>query len=401
MRWSKLLLLVLCFTWLGCHFDRGGISAAPEDASYDVAHLDVADRELPDVELPDAGVDADSQDACVVTNGGVEACDSIDNDCDSLTDEDFDLQNDPNNCGICGRVCNLPHAVSTCENADCAVFDCDREPTYGYHTWWDNNQDPADGCEYGCLVSWGGHDLCDGVDNDCDGQTDENCSSLVLYFGFGDPWTLWPDYVYDLSGNFNDGVAIGGALHACSIGDAVPGENMDNCAAEFNGIDGYIEVAATASLDITGAITVMGWLKTTELNNIIITRGTSSANHTWSLRTYDGHTRFAWADGFVYSVDDILDGVVNLTDGDWHHVAAVGDPQANMMYIYVDGQLDNSKPKSTVPSSIIIESGVGHSIGFALYTEGTIDEVSVHNRALSATEIADRYYRLHYEFLMP
>jgi hypothetical protein len=40
------------------------------------------------------------------------------------------------------------------------------------------NGDPSDGCEYGCTVSNGGVEACDGQDNDCDGTTDnftESC----------------------------------------------------------------------------------------------------------------------------------------------------------------------------------------------------------------------------------
>jgi len=37
----------------------------------------------------------------------------------------------------------------------------------------DMNGDPSDGCEYGCTVTNGGVEACDGLDNDCDGTTDD------------------------------------------------------------------------------------------------------------------------------------------------------------------------------------------------------------------------------------
>jgi hypothetical protein len=51
-----------------------------------------------------------------------------------------ELRSDPRNCGACGRVCDLPHASSTCAAARCAIVMCDT----GFA---DCNGDPADGCE--------------------------------------------------------------------------------------------------------------------------------------------------------------------------------------------------------------------------------------------------------------
>ena len=93
-----------------------------------------------------------------------ELCDMLDNDCDGSTDEAFDLRTDEANCGTCGRVCDLPNAASVCVDSDCGISDC----ADGFR---DANRDAADGCE--CVESNGGIELCDGLDNNCDGVIDE------------------------------------------------------------------------------------------------------------------------------------------------------------------------------------------------------------------------------------
>lgn len=45
-----------------------------------------------------------------------ETCNLIDDDCDSQVDEDFDLVNDPNNCGSCGNVCGTTAGALCCSS---------------------------------------------------------------------------------------------------------------------------------------------------------------------------------------------------------------------------------------------------------------------------------------------
>jgi hypothetical protein len=151
---------------------------------------------FPDGTVPDGG---QQRDAYVVPDGCVpspEVCDEQDNDCDGLFDEDEDglplTLADPSNCGTCGYVCQFANAIPSCEGGECVLSACNP----GYH---DINDDPDDGCEYPCLVTNGGVEICDGRDNDCDGLVDEtfdldsdpnNCgecaNTCVFLNGIGD-----------------------------------------------------------------------------------------------------------------------------------------------------------------------------------------------------------------------
>ncbi|PIR04262.1 MAG: hypothetical protein COV59_03710 [Candidatus Magasanikbacteria bacterium CG11_big_fil_rev_8_21_14_0_20_39_34] len=94
-----------------------------------------------------------------------EVCDGLDNNCNDQTDEGFDLQADPENCGACGHQCPVPANTSPlCVSGGCS-FAC--RPGFS-----DINGVPEDGCERNCVPS--GPEVCDGVDNDCNGQVDED-----------------------------------------------------------------------------------------------------------------------------------------------------------------------------------------------------------------------------------
>ena len=97
-----------------------------------------------------------------------EFCNTEDDDCDTLVDEDFDLRSDPLNCGQCHNVCpNRPNADGICVLGEC-LLQCHA----GYS---DLNNNPLDGCEAPCVPSENPSESeCNGIDNDCDGQIDED-----------------------------------------------------------------------------------------------------------------------------------------------------------------------------------------------------------------------------------
>ena len=93
-----------------------------------------------------------------------EVCDGLDNDCDGTVDNGFDLMTDPENCGACDSVCpNDANTLATCIDGQCQLSCLPN--TYDY------DNDP--GCEYECIRSADETERCNGADDDCDGQVDE------------------------------------------------------------------------------------------------------------------------------------------------------------------------------------------------------------------------------------
>ncbi len=103
---------------------------------------------------------------CVPGKGpSIEVCNGLDDDCDGVVDNGFDLKNDPLNCGTCGHVCDLKNAIGGCTDGKCVIRAC--QP--GFNSI-DGNDD--NGCEYACPVNPPTVETCNGKDDDCDGVVD-------------------------------------------------------------------------------------------------------------------------------------------------------------------------------------------------------------------------------------
>ena len=125
--------------------------------------LDAAHREPCDTGLAspcDRGVVVAGKGECVpiVRPAEAEICNGIDDDCNGeIDDGPWDLQRDRANCGACGVVCGRG---TTCEAGACQCPE----------GFVDLDGESINGCE--CPLS--GAEICDGLDNDCDGGLDED-----------------------------------------------------------------------------------------------------------------------------------------------------------------------------------------------------------------------------------
>ncbi len=110
-------------------------------------------------------LDGDAKNGCeCLIDSAIEVCNLKDDNCNGTIDEGFDFMVDPTNCGRCGVRCEYPFAQSVCNAGTCMKGNC-------LAGFFDANRMDADGCE--CQRTNGGAEICDGIDNNCDGMIDE------------------------------------------------------------------------------------------------------------------------------------------------------------------------------------------------------------------------------------
>lgn len=138
---------------------EGGVCAVK---SCDVGYVDLDNEPANGCEL-----------RCTKTTEDDSRCDQRDNDCDGKIDEDIDFDNDANNCKSCGFSCGFPHAqAAACESGACVLSASDCDENY-----YDANGAAGDGCEYYCEAAGDGQELCNKKDDDCDGLIDESVNA--------------------------------------------------------------------------------------------------------------------------------------------------------------------------------------------------------------------------------
>ncbi len=171
------------------------------------------------------------------TAAAPETCNGSDNDCDGAVDEDFQLMTNVNRCGTCSNVCSFANATPRCVNGMCQIASC----LPNYH---DNPSVAGMDCSVGpCTIS--GNEICNGVDDNCNGSVDEGltaptgvcntvgaCAGAVATCQGSMGWVCNKLPVAELcdavdnncNGINNEGFAVGATCSAAGVGAcATPG----------------------------------------------------------------------------------------------------------------------------------------------------------------------------------
>jgi hypothetical protein len=192
----------------------------------------------------------------------------------------------------------------------------------------------------------------------------------------------------DDSGNGNVGTIYGVSWDA-GFNQYAPGYGLT-----FDGVDDYVTVGDVLDMG-TQSFTLEAWVKadTTDEIQKIINKGLTNSGTTnagYHLRIQDGELEFQVRDttNTPYTVTVSAPAV-----GEWHHVTGVLDRASDSLLLYVDGTLVNTKTIGSLGSlDIDVPLALGaldrpSSHPSSEYFDGSMDEVRILNRALSAGEV--------------
>jgi uncharacterized repeat protein (TIGR03806 family) len=199
------------------------------------------------------------------------------------------------------------------------------------------------------------------------------------------PFTAW----YQFEGNALD--TSGSGHHGTPNNVSYVAGKEGAQAAQFNGTGSYVSIPRSIQDDFTVAM----WVKTTD------TAGAAGAQWWSGKGLVDGEVNGGGADWgtaivngkFVLGVgstggDTTLASSGNINDGTWHHVAATRDNTSGAMTVYVDGVLRGSGTGPTGSRTFPLSLRIGSLQTANNFLNGTLDDVRLYDRVLTAAEIA-------------
>ncbi len=195
---------------------------------------------------------------------------------------------------------------------------------------------------------------------------------------------------YDRSGKGANGTLTGGpATVEGKVGQALLLDGSN---------DRMSTTVLPSSLFTDATTTVAGWFKTSGLDKDFLSQDSCSGG--WRINI--GDTGFINAElkgsgSCGATVATRRSNITGLNDNSWHHFAVimttVTSGSNNNIDIYVDGVLNEQSLSSTASYSTASDNTLhlGARYGGYNYFPGTIDEIRIYNRALSAAEIKAQY----------
>ncbi len=166
-------------------------------------------------------------------------------------------------------------------------------------------------------------------------------------------------------------------------------------ALRFDGVNDWVSVPDSPSLDITKTITIEAWVNW-QAGGVtwhgIVSKGHSQP-YGLTLNSPNKYVHFEWKGEYYYYCNTPAGSVSTNV---WHHIVATYD--RSKMRVYVDGVKLAEKSLSDFSCGTNNEAlriGLGNN---GEWFRGMIDEVRIYNRALSEEEIRQHYLQgaIHY-----
>ena len=187
----------------------------------------------------------------------------------------------------------------------------------------------------------------------------------------------------DTSGHAHDGSVTGATVVA----------GVDGNARDFSGTSQYVNLGNSATMDVTGTITMAAWIKpeaTNSYRNIISHGHAISPDGEVVLRITDGAYQVGSWNGANAMASA---GDANADLNTWVHIAGVYD--GTHWRIYRNGVEIGNTASAQGAVSVADDWAIGaRGTGTERFFDGAIDDARLYDRALSAVEVASLHDEL-------
>lgn len=214
----------------------------------------------------------------------------------------------------------------------------------------------------------------------------------------GDRWGPTPTAFFPLdnsTGQVTDATAdFDGTVEGSPTREA-PGV-LNSSAYAFDGTDDYVSVPENLSRELKRTASLSVWIRTTQAgsSNFYSSPGVTGVESPgdgddifWGYLTPDGEIGVKGGD----SPAAVSTTAVN--DGAWHHVVMTRNNATGVVEVYVDGRFeDRATSRSDNITAVFGSLGrIEDEGGTAEYLDGSLDEVRVYDRVLTAREVGALY----------
>jgi PKD repeat protein len=194
---------------------------------------------------------------------------------------------------------------------------------------------------------------------------------------------------YPFNGNASD--ISGYENHGTVYGAMMTTDRFDNpdAAYNFNGIDQYIEVSPSSSLntaEMSGfSVSLWGKLNLVDDEETFLNVNNKSDGNDFDIRPQNGKITFINNGGGLF-----LQDIQEVATNEWYHIAVVLDYSTDSAFLYINGQL-----AAADTTEFVLPTGPYFSFGKhtlnSWYFNGVLDDIKIYNRVLSVEEIGGLY----------
>ena len=188
----------------------------------------------------------------------------------------------------------------------------------------------------------------------------------------------------DSSTSGNTGTIANGTWATGRVGGAVSFSSASATSIKVGDPSSGVLDFGAGDFTISACALSTGYVAQTSSYNVIISKNDTSGGN-WGLAIDSNNKVYFHCAGFVGAPGS----TTAINDGQWHHI--LGTRVAGVATLYVDGALQTGTQSCSGNVSNVFNFKIGDSDFTGRKFNGSIDEVRLYNRALSADEVAQLY----------